>query len=245
MGDSFSMKIETYLDGELSAQEMQAMDAHLRGCASCSADAMAQLHMKRAVKLTGTRYSPSPELRAKVQRGITQEKPVFWQRWLSVPVFALLLIGLGLYVSQTAGSRNRIYSELTDLHVATLASANPVDVISTDRHTVKPWFQGKIPFTFNLPELNGSDFTLIGGRVAYLGQSPGAQLIYQIRKHQISVFIFQDKNLPGKLQLTSGKQLSFSTESWNSNGLSYFVIGDTSGDDIRRLGELLKSAAQS
>src|SRR5579871_2848204 len=245
MADLFSAKIATYLDGELNGEEMRAMDTHLRQCSSCSADVAAQLQTKRAIKLAGARYSPSQNLRAKLERQLVQKQPARWQEWFWFPVFAVLLIGLGLYFSQGTRSRNQIYGELADLHVATLASANPVDVISTDRHTVKPWFQGKIPFTFNLPELNNSDFTLIGGRIAYLDQSSGAQLIYQIRKHQISVFIFQDKNLPGKLQLTSGKQLSFSTESWNSNGLSYFVIGDTSGDDIRRLGELLKSAAQS
>ena len=63
-------------------------------------------------------------------------------------------------------------SELVDLHVATLASSNPIDVVSSDRHTVKPWFEGKIPFTFNLPELQNSPFTLVGGRVSYLNQSP-------------------------------------------------------------------------
>ena len=77
--------------------------------------------------------------------------------------------------------------------MATLASANPVDVISTDRHTVKPWFEGKIPFTFNLPELEGSPFALVGGRVSYLNQSPGAELIFRVRQHQISVFIFQER----------------------------------------------------
>ncbi len=86
-------------------------------------------------------------------------------------------------------------SELVDQHVATLASSNPVDVVSTDRHTVKPWFEGKIPFTFNLPDLQGSPFALAGGRVAYVKQSPGAELIFRIRQHQISVFIFQERAL--------------------------------------------------
>ncbi len=245
MADSFSTKIATYLDGELSADEMRTMDTHLRQCASCSADAVAQLQTKRAIKLAGARYSPSSDLRAKIQHQLVLKKSVQWQQWLWAPVFAVLLIGVGLYLYHATNSRDQLYGELADLHVATLASTNPVDVISTDRHTVKPWFQGKIPFSFNLPELNNSDFTLIGGRIAYLGQSPGAQLIYQIRKHEISVFIFQDKSLSGRARLASGKQLSFSTESWNEDGLSYFVIGDTNADDINRLAELLRSAAKS
>jgi len=77
--------------------------------------------------------------------------------------------------------RDHVFSEIADLHVSTLASSSPVDVISTDRHTVKPWFQGKIPFAFNLPELQNSEFTLIGGRMTYLDQTPGAHLIYDAR----------------------------------------------------------------
>jgi anti-sigma factor RsiW len=121
-----------------------------------------------------------------------------------------------------------------------------VDVISTDRHTVKPWFEGKIPFSFNLPELGGSPYTLLGGRLSYLGQAPGAQLIFQVGKHRISVFIFQDR--VDRL-LTSGdsisRRLTFNVETFSDDGLRYFVIGDASADDIRQLGEMLKAAARS
>jgi|SRR5438445_13863468 len=64
----------------------------------------------------------------------------------------------------------------------------------TDRHTVKPWFQGKIPFAFDLPELQNSEFSLLGGRMTYLDQTPGAHLIYDARKHHISVFVFQERD---------------------------------------------------
>jgi anti-sigma factor RsiW len=163
--------------------------------------------------------------------------------WLGATAAVALLVTMS--VRQQELQRQHTFSELADLHVATLASANPVDVISTDRHTVKPWFQGKIPFTFNLPELQNSEFTLLGGRVTYLGQAPGAELIYQIRKHQISVFIFQDRAVGQALgsSLRSQKELSFNIESWNQDGLRYFVIGDASAEDIRNLTNLLKNAA--
>jgi len=134
-------------------------------------------------------------------------------------------------------------SELTDLHVATLASSNPVDVVSTDRHTVKPWFAGKIPFTFNLPELQDSPFVLVGGKVSYLDQSPGAELIFRVRQHQISVFIFQERGLReirGNEAVRTA--LSFEVRSWAHNGLRYFVIGDASGQDLDTLSELIKAA---
>ena len=131
-----------------------------------------------------------------------------------------------------------------DLHVATLASSSPVDVVSTDRHTVKPWFAGKIPFTFNLPELEGSPFVLMGGRVSYLNQSPGAELIFRVRQHQISAFIFQERALDGMpSNETASTNLSFGVRSWSRNGLRYFVIGDASPEDLDKLSELLKASA--
>jgi anti-sigma factor RsiW len=120
-----------------------------------------------------------------------------------------------------------------------------VDVISTDQHTVKPWFQGKIPFAFNLPELQNSEFSLLGGRMTYLDQTPGAHLIYDARKHHISVFVFQERSLPDKLDesLVSPKKLPFNLETWSQGGLRYFVVGDASAADIDGLAKLLRAAS--
>jgi anti-sigma factor RsiW len=139
----------------------------------------------------------------------------------------------------------QVYSEVADLHVANLASSSPVDVISTDRHTVKPWFQGKIPFAFDLPELRNSEFSLLGGRMAYLDQTPGAHLIYDVRKHHISVFVFQERSLPARVDENSlsPKKLPFNLETWSQGGLRYFVIGDASPADIDSLAKLFKAAS--
>ena len=138
---------------------------------------------------------------------------------------------------------NLIVDELVDLHVSTLASAAPVDVVSTDRHTVKPWFEGKIPFTFNLPELQGTSFELVGGRVTYLRQSPGAELIYRIRKHHITAFIFQSRVVPSDYPRSDELDArSFHGETFERQGLRYFVIGDAATVDLRALSDLLKNA---
>jgi anti-sigma factor RsiW len=246
--DHWTAKLETYLDGELSTSEMRDLDAHVRSCPSCAADVLNRLQLKRAVHSAGKRYSPSPDFRERIRKSIKAKPERAPMRlWLgaSAAVALLLMVTfVAISARQQQLLRQHTLSELADLHVATLASANPVDVISTDRHTVKPWFQGKIPFTFNLPELQNSEFSLIGGRVAYLGQTSGAELIYQIRKHQISVFVFQDRAVGSDLGSTSQprKELSFNLESWNQDGLRYFVIGDASAEDIRSLAELLKKA---
>src|ERR1700681_3588703 len=118
---------------------------------------------------------------------------------------------LTTYLGVERSRREQAYSEIADLHVAALASSSRVDVVSSDRHTVKPWFQGKIPFAFDLPEVQNSEFSLLGGRMTYLGQTPGAHLIYQVRKHEISVFVFREGALRGRWDESSAgtKELSF------------------------------------
>jgi anti-sigma factor RsiW len=171
-------------------------------------------------------------------------------RWSWTPKLAaaaaFIFIAFLLFRGWSSYPQAQTFAGLADLHVATLASATPVDVISTDRHTVKPWFQGKLPFTFNLPELGDTPFTLEGGRMSYLGQSPGAQLIFKIGNHRISVFIFQ--NRLDRRSLSSGgrsRRLTFNVEAWTEGDLRYFVIGDADPNDIHKLSELLKMAARS
>ena len=106
---------------------------------------------------------------------------------------------------------------------------------------------GKDSIHINLPELKDSEFVLVGGRVAYLGQTPGAQLIYQVRKHQISVFIFQDRALSRDLSTDTPvmRKLSFNAKTWSQDGLRYFVVGDATPEDIQSLSQLLKKAERS
>jgi len=250
--DAWREKLDTYLDGELASSDAAGLSAHLRSCAGCSADALERVLLKRSVAAAGKRYEPSSELRARVARSIgskPQRQPDHSRGWvwklLVIPatLVVILSVGVNLYVGRESARRLRVYGELADLHVATLASGTPVDVVSTDRHTVKPWFEGKIPFTFNLPELQGTDFTLVGGRVTYLAQTPGAQLIYRVRKHEISVFIFQDRGAD-MVKQSSGPNhaYSFTMENWAQNGFRYFVVGDVSSDDIQALSKLLRNA---
>lgn len=247
--DAWTEKLDTYFDGELPPGEARAVGEHLRECPACSAEALFRVQMKRSVQAAGRKFSPDPAFRARVQKTIAPPKRSFWlQRWLPISLAAvaaaLLIAGaLRLTISGERNGEGQIIAQLVDQHVATLASANPVDVVSTDRHTVKPWFQGKIPFTFNLPELQDSPFTLVGGRVSYLRQSPGAELIFRIRQHQISVFIFQEQGVKEvRDNDVAQTALSFQTRSWLHNGLRYFMIGDAGAQDLEKLSELIKAA---
>jgi len=239
-------KLDLYVDGELFGSELTEVETHLQACPTCAADALSRLQLKRMTQAAGRRFSPSREFRARIAQSIKSEKRPRWAwRWapaLAAAAVVLMLIPAAFWLQHSRSEQ--ALAELADFHVSTLASANPVDVVSSDRHTVKPWFQGKLPFTFNLPELQTSPFRLIGGRLTYFQQSPGAQLLFEVGKHQISVFIFQNRAELSRLNSGSSlsRKLAFNTETWVDGGLWYFVVGDASPSDVHDLSELLRSA---
>src|SRR5579863_249249 len=246
--ESWKEKLDTYIDNELPQAEMHMVDRHIRSCHSCSADTVARVQMKRTIHLAGRRFTSSTQFRKRLQLSIAPKPQRNLGRvWMFAAAAAFILVIAALTSTYVETRRNgsQVFSEIADLHVATLASSSPVDVISTDRHTVKPWFQGKIPFAFNLPEQQNTGFSLLGGRMTYLDQTPGAHLIYDVGKHHISVFIFQERSLRVRLDdnSLSPKQLPFNLETWSQGGLRYFVIGDASAADIDGLAKLFKAAS--
>src|SRR6202451_3490732 len=245
--ETWTDKLDAYLDGELIGADARAVSEHLRGCPGCAAESLSRVQQKRAVQSARQKFTADPAFRARIQQSIAPRRaPRLSRFWLPVLATAMVLVVAGavsLTLSRQRRGEQQLLGELTDLHVATLASANPVDVVSTDRHTVKPWFAGKIPFTFNLPELQDSPFVLLGGKVSYLNQSPGAELIFRVRQHQISVFIFQERAVGELYALNAGRDASsFNVRSWKENGLVYFAISDVGGQDLDKLRELMKGA---
>ena len=248
--DIWQPKIDRYVDAELSDDEMRAMDVHLQGCPACAAQVLSHVQLKRSTRRAARRFSPSPGFRQRIAAQVAGTKPVSWRggwfRLLAAAAIFLIVSGLLLNRSFEQAQSQHLLAELTDLHVANLAASSPVDVVSSDRHTVKPWFQGKVPFSFNLPELADSQFTLAGGRLTYLDHEPGAHLIYNIGAHHISVFIFRDQPELGRAFSTGSSArevLNFHIESWNDNELRYFVLGDASGESIQQLAGMWKEVS--
>ncbi len=244
--ETCARKLDAFLDGELESAEGQELDRHLRECSACAAEALRRVQWKRGIQSVGFRYTADPALRQRIQKSIApQVAPVsrrWWPAYAAVAATVVVIASLMVVRVNSHRVRNeQVLSELADLHVATLASSSPVDVVSTDRHTVKPWFAGRIPFTFDLPELQGTPFELMGGRVSYLEQSPGAELIVRVRKHQVSIFIFQEKAVPlGFPHTALLNARSFHLETFERGGLRYFVIGDVAAEDIQALAERLQ-----
>ncbi|MGC2694907.1 MAG: anti-sigma factor [Candidatus Angelobacter sp.] len=236
-------KIGLYVDGEMEPAPQQAFSGHLQGCTNCAAAVLEQQELKKAVRIAGKRFTPPPELYASVRRQIRPDAGAKrWWTWGLISAGLVLFVALGFSWYSRSRTESAIVAQLVDLHVTMLASGNPVDVISEDRHTVKPWFQGKLPFAFNLPELDRSDFKLLGGKLVYLQHSPGAELVYQVRLHKMSVFIFQLRDAAVE---TPTRGTAFTVTGWQQGGLQYYVVTDAAKEDAARLRGLLQDANRS
>lgn len=238
-------KLDEYVDGEMSEQDLAGVEEHLLACRDCATEALGRMQIKRATRAASAmRFAPPAELRRSIERSIAPKRrrlAFLFSPALAVAAALVLVIGISSAVLVRRSTGQQELAQLLDMHVASLASVNPVDVVSSDRHTVKPWFQGKLPFTFSLPELAGSPFKLNGGRLVYFRGQAGAQLIYQLRMHEFSVFIVQSGG-PSSGGVTDEQKNGFSTESWTCGGLHYIAMSDAGAGDVHALGELMRSA---
>jgi len=163
---------------------------------------------------------------------------------------AVLLVSVGLFVQyrvQRATDNARLASytglvtEVCDQHIATLAANSPPEVISSDRHTVKPWFQGKIPFSFNLPQDLPGDTALDGANLTYLHSQPTAQLLYSIGKHRVSVFVQQRSDAA----IANGVMVNrtgFNLTGFHTDDLEVVAVSDVDPARLADLAERIKKA---
>lgn len=234
-------KVALLVDQELPDSEGQ-VQAHVRSCPECAEAAAELTQLKKMVRISGKAFSAPPELHAAVYRQLHPEASSrTWWKWGFAALSVLLIAVVAFLLIPRTGRNDAIIAQLVDQHVTMLASANPVDVQNSDRHTVKPWFQGKLPFTFNLPEVAGTPFTLIGGKAVYARQKPGAELVYQAGQHRISVFVFQKQDEGTGTALRS----SFTVRNWTEGGLHFYLITDANQEESGRLVTMFQEANRS
>jgi anti-sigma factor RsiW len=211
-------EIEQYADGELD-------DAgHLLECATCASAALSVMQMKRALRAM-PRFTPPAALRARVLAQPPRRRSYTAQWLAAAAILALVVAGGALWRTRDATA-----GQLVDLHTTILASANPVDVLSTDRHTVKPWFEGKLPFAVDVPDL-AQPFHLIGGRVIYWRGQQGAYLLIGKGAHRISLFVFGSDAVPRAVESHAGMTIVV----WRARGLAYVAVADVPADDLQPL----------
>jgi anti-sigma factor RsiW len=248
-------------DGELSADQLAVANEHLAGCPACTSNALYQSLLKSGMARAGRRYTPPPRLQERLTRlassrleaagtGSGPRYPQQWRfAWGWIAAAVLLLISASTMMVQRTVRKAEISSaehaalvtEVFDQHVATLAGSLPPQVVSTDRHTVKPWFQGKLPFSFNLPESLPRDTVLDGANLTYLHNQPVAQLLYSVGKHRASVFL-REKSGPTKADQPPAEHAGFHVMDFSTNELEGVAVSDV---DPARLAELVTAVRQA
>jgi len=253
--------LNALVDGELSSDQLTGTNQHLAECPACTSKALSQSLLKSAAAKAGRRYEPSRQLRERLARLASEEcsepnapsfriAPISPSRfvwgslgWATAAVLLIVSVSMifiqrsTLRAEKASAEEAALVIEVFDLHIATLADNQPLQVISTDRHTVKPWFQGKIPFSFNLPEGLSSDTTLDGANLTYIGKQPVAQLLYSIGKHRVSVFLRQR---PGHAEINESliERSGFHEMGFDTHDLEAIAISDV---DPIRLTELVNA----
>lgn len=194
-------QISAYVDRELPADERSAAEQHLIGCHACTLRVLEVMRLKTATASVANCVSIPSDALARLAGGLRQQEPrKMLAREYSFPaakwiaLAASLLLAISLIGWQQIRRSDTLSAELLDHHLAVMASGATPDVISTDRHTVKPWFQGKLPFSFNLPEVLPPNTTLKGANLIYVDGHPAAMLLFTIGKHQASVFLTERAN---------------------------------------------------
>jgi anti-sigma factor RsiW len=253
-------------DGELTPPQLAQANEHLATCPACTTSALHQSLLKSATARAGQRYAPPPHLQERLMRlaahehlhpqqpqpsTITTAEPrprIGILGWAAAAVLLLacttaLIVQRNLDRASTAAAQHAaLVGEVFDQHVATLAATTPPQVLSTDRHTVKPWFQGKLPFSFNLPDPLPSNTTLDGANLTYLRNQPVAQLLYSIGKHRVSVFVSQNPAPPRTSNPTQADRAGFHVIDRTTSNLEIVAISDV---DPARLAELTTALQQA
>jgi len=249
-----SVTLSSLIDGELPPNELVELNQHLAACPQCTSSALSGMLLKNTAGHAGRRYAPPADLEHKLRNlaanhpRVPPAAPVpSYPRWGTyAAVAAILFLCVGLFAVNRRAAHTEaaaLLTELSDQHIATLAANAPPEVISSDRHTVKPWFQGRIPFSFNLPQNLPSDVTLDGGNLTYLRGQPAAQLLYSIGKHRVSIFVQQrTSNSPAD---EHADRSGFHVVTFRTPELDFLAVSDVEParlDDLARLLEAAQSA---
>jgi anti-sigma factor RsiW len=248
-------KLNAFIDGEVSPAEQQGIDRHLATCHACTLRVLSATQLKNATARAGQRFAPPPESLARLTANLRSQptsrqpqakpaariysmRPAAW-----VALAAAILLSISLLGWRQLHQTNALAGELLDQHLATLSSGATPQVISTDRHTVKPWFQGRLPFSFNLPDAAAlpPDTTLKGADLTYLSGQPAALLLFTIHKHEVSVFLTQRTTSP-TLATLPNTRAGFTLHTATTAGLRIVAVSDVNAADLDLL---LASLAKS
>ena len=241
-------RLHGYLDDELDAVGSAEFERHLQSCPQCSAAfraerelrtalAQAQLYERAPVSLrravqeqTGPRHATSAALAA----------PGTNWKWLAIAATILLAVAGGFLTRNALRNRTpapEFASAAIDAHLRSLQQGHLADVESTDQHTVKPWFDGRVDFAPKVADFSAQGFPLLGGRLDVLNGKTVAALVYGRRKHVVNVFVAQHGALGA--EGGAGEIQGYRWLAWRADGFDYVAVTDASAGDLDELRSLV------
>jgi anti-sigma factor RsiW len=240
--------LHALIDDELDAGHAREVETHAAGCARCAAQLASYRDLRQALRGGNLRHTAPASLRRSIDRAVPS--PAATDRRTLLKGFALG----GLLSAAAAASvtlvvlredrDQRILSEAISAHLRSLQADHLTDVLSTDQHTVKPWFNGRIDLAPPVIDLAGQGFTLIGGRLDFIDGKSVAVIVYRRRVHVINLFVTQGvgSSLPGpRMETVQG----FNIRRWSDQGLNMLAVSDINREELDEFGNKFETAARA
>lgn len=239
-----------YLDGELDLVKTLEIEQHLQECPDCSQAYNNQQALRTAIRTNGNSlYFKAPaQLQKRVQSSVRKVSkartapPVLSWRLLGLAamlLIAVLTTGMLVRIVSVPSANDLLTQEVLSSHVRSLMANHLVDVSSSDQHTVKPWFDGKLDFSPPVVDLANQGFPLVGGRLDYLDNRAVAALVYRHRKHFINLFIWPTQNPDAgtKTVTHQGYELLY----WTKSGMNYWAVSDLNATELQQFVHLIQN----
>jgi anti-sigma factor RsiW len=239
--------LHALLDGELDARHARDVEAHLERCPRCAAQLRGYRELQQAMPAAQLRFAAPMSLRRRIETALPSAPPRASSRRsvlkgfamgsaLSAAIAATLLIA----VIRT-DSDQRVLGDVLSAHLRSLQGEHLTDVQTSDQHTVKPWFNGKLDVAPPVVDLTAQGFRLIGGRLDYVDGKAVASIVYRRRAHVINLFIAQgaasDRHR-AKLEKVQG----FNIRRWSAQGLEFWAVSDIDADELQEFGAKFEAA---
>jgi anti-sigma factor RsiW len=238
--------LHAHADGELDLANSIELERHFNGCTVCAAERQAVQSLKTALRQSSLRYNAPASLRSELRRMArapsTGARPRLFQSllpWKLLAFGATALALLTLLIRPGFSEPDRLLDEAVSSHVRSLMADHLTDVASSDQHTVKPWFNGKIDFAPSVKDFAAQGYPLTGGRLDYLEGHSVAALVYRHNQHFINVFVWPAGNA-GAGKSSVDHRRGYSIIRREGGGLRYCLVSDLNQEELAKLASLLQ-----